>query len=729
MVRRTRVIILLVACTVVIFFTHACHAGQENLRLGLIDCVAAERWVYKPFIDVAESAGFDVDYLPLDQVMDKTPRELSLTSYQALFFIFGNEFFGNLDKSLLVNKILRLLGSYSVLENRVIGLIFPSFRVAPQSNILAALAPVFDRIGLKTPLSVPDLVVGKSAASGVLQEESKRHIDAFFHTTNLFLSVPIDARPLDYHTTLNQPRHGTAWNHQLLQQLLTESGTPLYLLPLRNQGVSESIARTVPYGLCWNNKLKNNHVFVSSATIFSFAGISENFHFCPINPKLKKEIHTLIQQMMADLKELVVQRDRSPADAINKVNSKDHGLELPTSIAQIGDALPEHDEKLRKVAWMELAVFYDPDNFEKMSIEEQQKARITQAEQQDLLIDYIFKSGMDALWISITPNIYYSPIAKMVKQDRAQTTKYERNFLQALGDFTKKLKQVADHNKLTIPKIILGFEVANNLYSPNLPKKFAIDLYGNTYDDLPAPLDRNFWRNEVETPLEIFLRKWKDPKVSNGIPISGVMLDLEMYCRKRTGTFFSTMGFDADSFERFKKQRGLKANYLPVHDRVKYLMDKKLSGAYFKFLSEQAAILGKQLREGFCKKIPDCAIMCYTPHILANWFYKGLCKGLSQKDSPLYLFTFNSEFVAHKGWFEENDIPVSHGSVLLLSKLQNPQDYVQVQDILKTHHSVWFNRFSRFVETYNPSSWVSVEQSPMGPHEINEFFSLVQPLK
>ena len=62
-----------------------------------------------------------------------------------------------------------------------------------------------------------------------------------------------------------------------------------------------------------------------------------------------------------------------------------------------------------KTAWMELVIFQDPLPNEKVLTEDELKQR---KKQQDLLIDYIFKADLDTLWISITPNILYSPIAR-----------------------------------------------------------------------------------------------------------------------------------------------------------------------------------------------------------------------------------------------------------------------------------------------------------------------------
>ncbi|MFA6527334.1 MAG: hypothetical protein WCT20_02830, partial [Candidatus Babeliales bacterium] len=198
----------------------------------------------------------------------------------------------------------------------------------------------------------------------------------------------------------------------------------------------------------------------------------------------------------------------------------------------------------------------------------------------------------------------------------------------------------------------------------------------------------------------------------------GVVLDLEMYCRKKTGTFLSTMGFDGYSFNRFIKS----VQTLPVHDRGLYLMNNKKTHAYYHFLERQADDLGKDLYGFFHRTIPGCAIMCYTPNILVSWFYKGLFKGLSSNNSPLHLMTFNSEFKAHRPWFKKNNINVRHDSVLLLSKITTLKDTQQMGNILKRHHGIWLNRFSRCAEPKS-KDWTAIEQPALPQAQYSEMLA------
>ena len=693
----------------------------RSLKLALFDSVGQERWAYRPFMKLAKSVGFSVQYVSIDQIMDTPISQLNLPSYDAAFFLVGGEFFGGIQKSAVSGKFLQLMRSYAALKNRLIGLALPGANVAPKTSVIGAYAPVLNALGIQIPHN--------GGQQFFAQHATQHKLHAFLNTANLFLTTPLERRSCAYHTTLNAPHHGFIWDCNTVQNRLLAQKSDVYLLPMR-RSCSKEIERSLPYGIYWKDIKTQNHIALISPSMLSFGGISESFHITPISPTLKKEMLGLVQRMLWELKVLATTQEKNSTQALHMLNNQTKPLALPVKLQAVGASVQTPRNHMRKVAWMEIPVFYDED-LPKNFTDEQRKAALTdRSSRQDALINYTLTSGLDALWISITPNIYYSPIAKMVKPDQQQSKRLEEKFVASLSLFTKKLKQASARLKCSIPKIIIGFEVANNLYPPNMPKNFALDLYGNEYPDIPAPLEQSFWDYEVRMPLDAFLKKWNDPLVGRGIPISGVMLDLEMYCRKTTGTFLTTMGFDAKTFSQFKEHDGNGIAEKSIHERVDYLMQHQLAGKYFQFLENKAGSLGQSLMQFFLKKIPGCQIMCYTPNILSNWFYKGLCKGLSKGHSdPLYLLTFNSEFGLHKRWFEKNGIQVSHSSVLLLSKLQNPDDYKLVEEILRTHHGVWYNRFSRLAEKHDPGSWINVEQSSMSDDQKVEFFARARTLK
>ena len=100
-------------------------------------------------------------------------------------------------------------------------------------------------------------------------------------------------------------------------------------------------------------------------------------------------------------------------------------------------------------------------------------------------------------------------------------------------------------------------------------------------------------------------------------------------------------------------------------------------------------------------------------------FYKGFYKGLSTREKPIQLMTFNVEFNAHKRWLEEHDIFVNHSCVLLLSKIINEGSFELVREILRHHSGIWFNKFQRLAEEFNLGVWL--EWSPLPEPQRFEF--------
>ncbi len=662
------------------------------MKIVLLDTTGREKWLYKPFMDVLESVGWQVDYRPVDQIMDLGERQLNLTNYKAVLFLLGFEYLKGIGRSPVSEKIMSLMRNYGKLPSRLVGFIFPPLNAPANVNLIGGFSSIFNNLGITVPkgqLNFPDL-----DATPTLQ----KNLDAFFYVANSFLARPLESRPLGYHTTLNDPRPGVSLYTKEIDRILQSSDIYLKMLPSCQQ-FSPIVKATFPYGLYWYNPIRNNHVFIAQTTILSFSSISESFHFCPADYILRKEMNKAVQQMMWEATLLVKALDQEKGVAGAKMVNIPESIPLPWSTSCLGNNLEPEDQpaQTRKIAWMETSNF-----------EENGKS----TEKQDELIDYIFAAELDTLWLSGTPNVYYSPIAR----HKATTNQ----FLGGLSNFTQKLAAAAQAKKKPLPKIFIGFEIANNLYEPNLPVPCSADLYGNIYADLPSSLDRSFWKNEVKKPLADFIAQWKKPQISHGLQLSGVVLDLEMYCRKTSGEFLTCMGFDQISFARFINSHHLSCKNMPVNEKATFLMANKQTSQYFSFLEQDAEKLGTELKTFFNKKIPRCTIACYMPNILINWFYKGLYKGFSAAKKPLQLYTFNSEFQGHKAWFEVNKLAVQHSSVLLLSKIKEQKDFSWVNTVLQHHHGIWLNRFSRMIEP-RVNDWGAVERPVIDGKYLQSF--------
>lgn len=670
----------------------------EPVDLAIVDASERDESLYKPMIDILETVGFKVTYKPLHVVLDQSMSRLALPRYKAVFFIFGSEFLSGLGRSYFCAKVIQALEQYARIPGVLVGLVFPSLRADPRVNIVGSCSSIFNSLGLSTPTQALDF--SKLHARGLSADREKTN--AFFYLANIFLATPLETRPMHYHTTLNLPHGGIAFKGDPITNILASINQPLYLLPIRHDA-SPIIEQTLPYGLYWFNPVRKNHVFLTTSTLLAFAGISENFQICPANAIMRHEMLMLAQRMFWEV-----------ALLSRGLNVAAPAPRLPASLATINLKRPQSSvapTTSRKTAWMEINMFQDA-SAEDITrspgiIQEREEQRVR-------FIDYIMDSGIDALWVTINPHMYYSPIGRLSGKEKEQI------FLDGWSRFTLALANAASKRGIAVPNVLVGYEITNNIYEPNMPKLYAVDMYENAYKDLPIPTDYSFWESEVIKPLEVFMKKWKDPKISHGVPITGVVLDLEMYCRKKTGSFLTSMGFDDQTFTKFNQHMRLGWEHVAVRDRSLVLMRHKLGGAYFRFLEQEAEKLGARMQRHFLKEIPHCQIMCYMPHLSVSWFYKGLCKGLGRNQYPLQLLTFNSEFFAHEDWFKRNRIVATHSSVLMLSKLEKVDDFSWVDYLLDNHHGVWLNRFSRFSEP-KARDWTSIEQ-PRMPEELYPAF-------
>jgi hypothetical protein len=467
------------------------------------------------------------------------------------------------------------------------------------------------------------------------------------------------------------------------------------LFPIKQDGFSEKVQNLFPFGVYHYNPSRKHHIVVTNTSLL-FSGIAENFHLCPLNFELRKEIHDVLQEIFFEFYHILTQSKKIEGiDTLKIVQHQKKGL--PMELTSIGKPVSRRI-KPQKVAWMEIKLF-DP------SYKTENKK-----EKQDNLINMLVHSGLDYMWITLNPHMYYSPIAKFKNQ--------KKNFYNMVSGFTKRLKQAATKKNLPIPQILIGFEITNNVYNPNLPKDMALDMYGNKYPDIPRPLNSVFWENEVQKPLTEFLQRWKNPKISNGVPIKGVVIDLEMYGRKTTGSYLPTMGFEPSTITKYLKPP-LTISVTP-ENFSQYLIDNNLSDHYFTYLEKRAEKLATKLRTHFNKLLPRGIIGCYAPNISVDWFYKGFYKGLCTPKRPLFLFTFNTEFDSHRKWLEKNGIYAYHLGVLMLSKLKNRGDFKHMDYLMKHHDGAWLNRFCRFTEKQH-NDWRFLEGTPLPMEKRQDF--------
>ena len=663
----------------------------KNLKIGIFDTTHLESYRMQPFIDLAKSVDFSIDYKSFAQISDSSIEKLNLDQYDGIFFDIGIEFLKGMAHSPISHKILQIIQLYGKKSNKLIGLFLPPVGRVKLENKAIIFAPLFTRIGLNVTTNPFQLLTDKNENNfnNLNLKNICISLNSLSSSTKRFLDIPFEARSFLYHKTLSAPQNINFINPE---QIKTSYFTTL---PIK-QNFSKLIKPTLPYGLYFFNPLRKNYILIGSNSLLSFSGISESFHICPIDFDLRKQIHEAIQEMLWELKLIITQNEKENFKINFEKIEKQQKPVLPKTISNVGTPIeknPNHSNNLlKKTAWTDL-VFIENEKSET---------------QQDNLIQAILKSGNDlSLWITLNPQMYYSPKARLLNKKEI--------YWKTIKRFTKNLKTKANKLGVKTPKILIGYEITNNIYEPNLPKQPAVDLYGNEYFDVPAPLDKNFWDTEIKNPLETFLQEWNKPEIGNGIEIAGIVLDLEMYCRRTTGAILATMGFRSENLQVFNKS---------FEKTIALLKAKKLQ-KYFEFLENQAELIGKDLRNYFRQKLPECLITCYAPNISIDWFYKGLYKGLGTPQKPVQLLTFNSEFASHQKWLKNNGIFANHSSVLMLSKIKNKKDFWWINHILKHNHGIWFNKYSRFAEEQH-NSWMNIEQSQMSKNDQLAFFDFVK---
>lgn len=605
------------ALAVSLFFS-TMHTSPSLL---FIDSEQGNSYKLQPIIELLQSLGFSTFYEPLSSVLDESITEESLKNYDALFFLICPQLLSRIDSDCALQFRSLVSSAYS-LPHTLIGIALPSFAKNDEKA-----QSCFELCGL----------------TDLQTEFPEEYVEA----CEKFISLPLEARTTSYHTSLLPPKKRN--------QFFANNEKPSSLF-FPNKSIIRPLLHSLqPFGVYYYDAKKKNHRYVTSLSLLEGVGIDENFKLMPLFSDEKRQLFALLHE---SLFELAKQYEKQEAKTVVPCRPP-----LPNYVENLCNSKVGGEKT--KTGWFDLELFSDD----------------KQGEKQKELIDAVLEARLDYLWLSIAPNMYYSPCA--LKQDKKE------EFLKTLARFTALLRQQSEHSKNPIPHLLIGFEIANNLYGENLPLNCARDIYGLVYDDVPNPLDEQFWKNEIELSLKNFMNDYQDASISNGIPMSGVVLDLEMYCRKpsSTGSFLSTMVDSSLSENSYK--------------------------TYFDKAQQRAEKIGNNIKKTVQKIIPNAFIGCYAPSLSSSWFYLNFYKGLSSYKNPLVLYTFNTISVPHKQWLAAQGVPTKHASVLMLSKFEKPDDLKIIGQVVDGHNGVWFNRFSRIIDDYEKEAWFALEQTPL----------------
>ena len=653
-------------CSLFFFWGSVFFPTTKPLTLVIVDSANHDVMVYNEFIALAKSVGFTVAHQSIADIIDRKNNYNALMQADAVFFMISIEFLKSMHHSAVAQAYLKLIEQCAAKPQKLIGLFFPSLGNAVVQP--ASLAALWKTLGVSFNTQ------GKIAFAD-------RGVDKFLQAATSLINHSLESRSVQYHTTLNAPRIGKSVG--ILQSDLEKDVNVFAALPIQKTAQSrtkndfESVIKSLlPFGLYWYNPLKKNNVLISYSALTTFLGVSENYQLCPTNLLIRYKLYAALQRFLWEVKALFGAQQAQPnvfckGVCPRRIQAKKI-TKIPAGLHIVTPQLPQH----KKIgAWMELTIFEaDADPLKQAERIQKQKELIT----------YIVTAQLEYLWVSFLPNMYYSPIGRNAEK--------KQTFLKSVGTFTKLLKQEAHAKKMRIPKIFVGFEIVNNLVDAHQPQQCAYDLYANKFADVPQPLDHTFWMQEVINPLALFVKDFMRPEVCNGLPLAGVILDLEMYGRKTTGAFLSTM-IGNQPIQTVLQQGALKK--------------------HFEGLRLQAAQLGKKLKEDLKKILPGAGIGCYAPNVSLDWFYQGFFKGISSAHDPLLFLTFNMLYHPYKNNLEQKGVFTEHATVLMLSKINSPADFSWINFLLTYQQGLWLNRFSRLVEPYQKNSWIGVEQTPM----------------
>lgn len=520
-----------------------------------------------------------------------------------------------------------------------------------------------------------------------------------------FLKAPLCLRSMFYDTTLRVAKPSKVPKRLPLQTFIKTKDKDLaFSLPYWYAGRFNSrgaLAPLLPFGfVLYSNARQHSIVFVSES-ILRTCGVSEDFLMFPVKSSRQRDLERLIQLFWGDVSSWATYSGSLAQGAIeSQMRSKAAGRKFKTVFTHI----PEEDSSVKKklTGWMELAVF------EKSKEEYDSEWRKKTLKQQEL-IDDILASKLDYLWLSLSPQMYYGVHAKYSHKKSA--------FEGAVKRFFRMLSQSAKAQGVDkIPQILVGYEIANNLYEPHLPLDYAVDIFGNQYRDVPNPANSRFWQDEIIDPFQKFMAFIKTLSAEDMVPVAGVVFDLELYGRRLEGQFIPTMMCGASTRKTFMQG---KAREMPHDAFVRKLTQEKMWKKYQAYVGGLVAAIGAKIRQEVIKnsKTPKPVFAVYTPAVMTDWFYKNFFKGLVPSGESLHWFSFNTKFSRIKKAVEHEfgGMRIDHSSVVMLSKITDNQKHVAffLERISQYNSGLWFNRWSRLVEPHDPAAWHYVEQPRM----------------
>ena len=170
-----------------------------------------------------------------------------------------------------------------------------------------------------------------------------------------------------------------------------------------------------------------------------------------------------------------------------------------------------------------------------------------------------------------------------------------------------------------------------------------MDAAGETYD-APSAMDIEFWHDSVFRVADEMARlSLQEPG------ITGLFWDLEMYTfpglNHQEGQAMEDACFEtfltAES-PNLSQEQVARARQQTAAQRYQWLRDNGLLRRYYSVLERAVERLADELRNRIRTVNPALELALYDLHIPNNWFYRGFMKGLSSRDRPIVLLTYEA---------------------------------------------------------------------------------------
>lgn len=661
--------------------------------LLFIDTAGNNKHVYRTFLTLAETAGFTSQYLPAYSV-----QKHQIEQHQAIIISLDGGFFStiarelqekNIVTSAYAKHILEIIAILGTRNNKLIGIIIPN-----ASSILL----------LTLTLQLLKYLHITSKESWAVLEPTL--LDQIQH---LLLSDA--SKSYRYNTALLPMRESLTSTGKMLPQTTKNDVTVKYPHEFHTLPVhavlpsSHELFPLLPLGLYVKNSQTNNQFFISTMHVISGTDSAEAFMLNPVDTPLRVQLVEMLATMVHELAYAQHHRTLPPCPLVAAVP-----MSLKPEYMLQQKALLEHHKQQYKRPIYTWAV-QEGVWCGWMGIEQYQTQEA---------VEHLLDSGLNVLWFELNPEWYLS--------DTAILSKDKATFFKKISTFTALLKKVCTQRNQKPPHIFVGTDITSN-FTQKKVKNVATDMYCKEYDKIPSPLDRDeLWKPELLTVIDRFIDEW-DTSLSNGIALSGVFLDLEMYhAQQQSGQFLSLMDFSDYAWKLYSNTVAVPAllELNTCNERIKYLLDTQTVEHYFNVLQQEARAIGQDIKHHIKKKLSNGIIGVYNIHLPHTWFYEGFLAGLSSPEEPILLATFNNDFYSHAQALRTQHIYALHMPVVLLSKIKKKQDVSYIKNLWKAHDGVWFNRISRLEESRNPKDWGwdwGVETTPL---DTKTFINIVR---